>query len=134
MPDFNSWGVSYSIITFFERALAGHNKVKSSTRVDDIHFVIEHVNGTTVHVLLVNEYSLGLAAVLRAKAEFPKIEFVVTGGNWNGYTPEAKEYGRQNDIGVFNTGEFFGALNWTLPKRYHQTDKDGNPIYAYKNS
>ena len=93
MPDFNSWGVSYAIISFFERALSGHNKVESYKRVNDIHFVIEHVNGTKLHVLLVNEYSIGLAAVLRAKAEFPEIEYVVTGGNWNGYTPEAKEYG-----------------------------------------
>ena len=133
MPDFNSWGVSYSTISFFEGALAGHNKVESFTRVNDIHFIIEYVHGTTLHILLVNEYSLGLAAVLRAKAEFPEIEFVVTDGNWNGYTPEAKEYGWHNDIGVFNTGEFFGALNWTLPKQYNQKDKDGNPIYAYKN-
>lgn len=133
MPDFNSWGVSYAIISFFERALTGHNKVESFIRVVDIHFVIEHVNGTTLHVLLVDEYSLGLAALLRAKAEFPEIEFVVTGGNWNGYTPVAKEHGWHNNIGVFNTGEFFGALNWTPPKRYHRKDKDGNPIYAYKN-
>lgn len=133
MPEFNNWGVSYSIISFFERALEGHSKVKTLKRVDDIHFVIEHVNGTTLHVLLVDEYSLGLAAVLRAKAEFPEVEFVVTGGSWNGYTPEAKEYGWHNEIGVFNNVEFFGALNWTFPKRYHQKDRDGNPIYAYKN-
>jgi hypothetical protein len=133
MPDFNNWGVSYATISFFERALSGHNKVERYKRVNDIHFVLEHVNGTTLHVLLVNEYSIGLAAVLRAKHEFPQIEYVVTGGNWNGYTPEAKEYGRQNKIGVFNTVEFFGALSWTLPKRYHQKDNDGNPIYAYKN-
>jgi hypothetical protein len=127
MPDFNNWGVSYATISFFERALSGHNKVESYKRVNDIHFVLEHVNGTTLHVLLVNEYSIGLAAVLRAKHEFPQIEYVVTGGNWNGYTPEAKEYGRHNEIGVFNTVEFFGALSWTLPKRYHQKDNYKNP-------
>ena len=133
MQAFNKWGVSYAIISFFERALSGHNKVKSVTRTDDIHFIIEHVNGTTLHVLLVNEYSLGLAAILRAKIEFPEIEYVVTGGNWNGYTPEAKDYGWKNEIGVFNTSEFFGALNWTQPKKYYQKNRDGSPTYAYKN-
>lgn len=133
MPAFNSWGVSYAVISFFERVLSGHNKVESFTRVDDIHFVIKHVNGTMLHVLLVNEYVVGLAAVLRAKSEFPEIEFIVTGGRWNGYTPEAKEYGRDNDIGVFNTTEFFNALNWPHPKRYKRKDQYGNPIYAYKN-
>jgi len=102
--------------------------------VHDIQFLIEHVDGTILNVLLVNEYSLGLAAILRAGDEFPDAEYVVTGGNWNGYTPEAKDYGRENDRGIFNTGEFFGALNWTNPKRYYQKDRDGNPIYAYKSA
>ena len=101
MSEFNSWGVSYSVISFFERALRGHNKVASLRRVNDIQFLIEHVNGTTLNVLLVNEYSLGLAAILRARVEFPDVEYIVTGGNWNGYTPEAKDYGRENDIGIF---------------------------------
>jgi hypothetical protein len=134
MPEYNRWGVSYSIISFLERALRGHDKVASFERRNDIHFVVEHVNGTTLNVLLVDEYSLGLAAVLRAKAEFPEVDYVVTGGNWNGYTPEAKEYGRNNGIGIFNTGEFLGALNWTHPKLYYRKDNKGNPIYAYKNS
>ncbi len=134
MSDCNSWDVRYSMITFFERALGGHGKVVSFRRINDIQFLIEHVNGKVLNVLLVNEYSLGLAAVLRAKGEFPNIEYVVTGANWNGYTPEAKDYGRQNDLGIFNAGEFFGALNWTNPKSYYQKDKDGNPIYAYKSA
>jgi hypothetical protein len=134
MPEFNKWGVSYAIISFFEGALAGHDKVQGVTRDQDIVFTIWLRNGTTLKALLLNEYSLGLAAVLKAKAEFPDVDYIVTGGNWNGYTPEAKEYGRKNGIGIFNTGEFFGALNWTEPKKYHKKDLEGNPTYAYKNS
>jgi hypothetical protein len=134
MLEFNSWGVSYSMISFFECALRGHGKVASFRRVHDIQFLIEHVNGTIINMLLVNEYSLGLAAVLRAREEFPDAEYIVTGGNWNGYTPEAKDFGRQNNLGIFNAGEFFGALNWTNPKSYYQKDRDENPIYAYKST
>lgn len=134
MSDFNSWDVRYSMISFFERALGGHSKVVSFHRINDIQFLIEHVNGKILNVLLVNEYSLGLAAVLRAKNEFPDVEYIVTGANWNGYTYEAKSYGRKNDLGIFNAGEFFGALNWANPKSYYQKDKDGNPIYAYKSA
>ena len=133
MPDFNNWGVSYAIISFFERALAGHDKVQGVSRTQDIVFTIALHNGTSMKALLLDEYSLGLAAVLRAKAEFPDVEYVVTGGNWNGYTPEAKEYGRKNGVGIFNTNEFFGALNWTEPKKFHKKDHEGNPTYAYKN-
>ena len=134
MPDLNNWGVSYATISFFEQALAGHDKVQAVNRTQDIVFTIVLYNGTTLEVLLLDEYCLGRAAILKAKAECPDVEYFVTGGNWNGYTPEAKEYGRKNGIGIFNTGEFFGALNWTEPKKYYRKDHDGNPIYAYKHS
>lgn len=129
----NNWGVSYAIISFFDEALKGHNRVASHKRENDIQFLIFKENGDFLNVLLVDEYSIGLAAVLRAKAEFPEVDYIVTGGAWNGYTPEAKEYGNQNNIGIFNTSEFFGALNWNNPKEYHQKDRDGAPRYAYKN-
>src|SRR5829696_8039502 len=101
MSEFNDWGVPYSMIQFFERALDGHAKVAHSERLNDIHFRITHLDGSVLNVLLVNEYSLGLAAVLRAKSEFPEVDYIVTGGNWNGYTPQAKEYGRNNELGIF---------------------------------
>ncbi len=134
MSEFNNWNVSFSTISFFSDVLEGHNKVESFQRINDIQFIIKHVNGTTINVLLVNEYSLGLATVLRAKNEFPDVDYIVTGGNWNGYTPEAKKYGMQNDLGIFNTDEFFGSLHWTEPKNYYKKDGDGNPTYAYKNT
>ena len=83
-------------------------------------------------MLLVDEYCLGLAAIHRARNEFPEADYIVTCANWNGYTREAKEYGDENNLGIFNIGEFFGALNWTNPKTYYQKDRDGNRIYAYK--
>ena len=134
MQKFNNWHVPFSVIKFFEEALQGHSKVASAQRTDDIYFVIKLTNGTRLNVLLVNEYSLGLAAVLRARFEFPDVEYIVTGGNWNGYTPEAKDYGQQNSVGIFNVGEFFGALNWTKPKDYYRKDEHGKPVYSYKDS
>jgi len=133
MPDFNNWSVSYSVISFFERALTGHDKVQGVTRTQDIVFTITRNNGSLLKTLLLDEYCLGIAAVLKAKAEFPDVEYIVTGGNWNGYTPEAKDYGRTNEIGIFNISEFLGALNWTKPIKYHKKDHKGNPTYAYKN-
>lgn len=132
MPEFNNWDVSYSAISFVERALGTHAKVASFKRLKDIMFDIELVNGQSIKMLLVNEYTLGLAAIHRALSEFPGIEYIVTCANWNGYTPEAKNYGSQNNLGIFVVGEFFGALYWTEPKKYYQKDRDGNPIYYYK--
>lgn len=132
MSQLNSWGVSYSSIAFFEKALSGHKKVESFRRTKDIYFVITRMDGTVIRVLLVDEYTLGLAAVFRALAEFPDTEYIVTAGNWNGYTREAKEYGTNSGIGIFNSGEFLGALWWSEPKKYCQKDKDGNPTHPFR--
>lgn len=128
----NDWGVSYSAISFAERVLSGHNKVASFLRTKDILFTIDHKNGEIIKMLLVDEYCLGLAAIHRARSEFPDADYIVTCANWNGYTREAKEYGSKNNIGIFNIGEFLGSLNWTNPKTYYQKDEYGNRIYAYK--
>lgn len=132
MPEFNDWGVSYSAISFVERALRGHAKVASFERTKDIEFDIELTNGKSIKMVLVDEYTLGLAAIHRAQSEFPGVEYIVTCANWNGYTREAKDYGRKNGLGIFVVGEFFGALHLTEPKKYCQKDKYGNPIYYYK--
>jgi hypothetical protein len=134
MQEFNDWNVPFSVIKFFEDAITAHRKVAECQRTDDIFFTITRTDGRTLKVLLVNEYTLGLAAVYRATSEFPAAEYIVTGGNWNGHTSEAKEYGRQNSIGIFNTSEFFGALHWAEPKDYYKKDQDGNPVYDYHDS
>jgi len=132
MPDQNNWNVSYSTISFFEGALNGHSKVQSVHRDRDIFFHITLHTGQVLKILLVNEYALGLAAIFRAKAEFPDLEYIVTGSIWNGYTREAKEYGINNSIGIFNGKEILGALNSRNPIKYAKKDHEGNPQYAFK--
>jgi hypothetical protein len=110
----NNWGVPYSAIRFVEDALSAHVKVAGFARRDDIVFEIERIAGMkSVTAVLVDRYTLGLADVLRASREFPDMDCIVTNGNWNHYTGEAKQFGLENGICVFNVGEFFGALHWT---------------------
>ena len=132
MSIYNDWNVSYSTISFVERALQSHSKVAHFERFQDIVFEITHIDGRVLKMVLVNEYTLGEAAVHQALSQFPGIEYVVTGANWNAYTREAKDFGRKNDIGIFVISEFFGALHWTKSKKYVQKDKDGNPVYYYR--
>ena len=121
----NDWGVSYSAIRFVEDALSSHPKVCSVVRRDDIVFEIERVDGlSSATVVLVNRYTLGLADVLRAKSDFPEMDCIVTCANWNHYTAEAKQYGMNNGICVFNVGEFFGSLHWTEMIKYVPPDPD----------
>ena len=132
MPQLNNWHVNYNSITFFENALRSHDRVRSFRRSRDILFRIILNNGSSLKVLLVNEYVIGLASIHKAVDEFPGVDHIVTNGNWNGYTREAKKYGKKNGIGIFVPSEFFGALNWSDPIKYRRKDKDGKPIYHYK--
>lgn len=115
----NEWGVRYSGIRFMEDALEGHSRVASFRRQDDIVFEI-YRTGTLSDVIavLVDRYTIGLADILRAQQEFPSMNCIVTLGNWSSWTAEAKNYGLKNRIGVFNTGEFFGALHWKEIHKY----------------
>lgn len=134
MRQFNDWGVSYSTIRFVEQALEGHTKVSSFERSQDIVFEIELTSGAQITMLLVNEYTLGMAAIYKAIHEFPGVDYIVTCADWNAYTREAKDYGVQNDIGIFVLGEFFGALNWSNPKKYVKKDANGKPVYNYRSA
>ena len=134
MSNRNKWDVSYGLIRSFEDALRGHSKVEEFERLRDILFRLTLYDFTETYVLLLDEYTLGLAALLKALGEFPEAKFIANGANWNGYTPEAKQYGWDNDIGVFIMGEFLGALNWDEPIKFHRKDKDGNPVYEYKSA
>jgi hypothetical protein len=121
----NDWGVSGGAIQFVEEALSSHSKVKSFSRHDDIVFEIERVDGmSSATVVLVNRYTLGLADVMRAKSEFPKMSCIVTCANWNHYTDDAKQFGTRNGICVFNIGEFFGSLHWTEMIKYVTPDRN----------
>ena len=67
-------------------------------------------------VLLVDEYTLGLAAIHRALSEFPEMDFIVTGGNWNGCTKEPKDFGQQHSLVFFNIEEVLGARGPCNPR------------------
>ncbi len=128
----NNWGVSYSRIVWLENALRSHDNVNRILRHDDIVIEVERKSGKDITVLCLDEYALGESGVLRVFNEFPAVNFISVGGNWNGYTPEAKELCLSRQIGLYNSSELAGALwkndFWT----YHKKDDKGNPIYPYK--
>jgi len=135
MSDYNDWGVQYSTICFFERALNSNEKVESFQRENDVLFRIKRKDGLSdINMLLVDIYTVGLSDVMRAISEFPDVDCVVTCANWNGYTADAKKYGLDNNVGVFVAGEFFGALWWKYPYKYAKKDRDGRESYHYKSA
>jgi len=102
-----------------EDVLSNHDQVESFTRDQGIVFTIRREGRKpTVVAVLVDIYTIGLADVVEAIRRFPEMTCLVTNGNWNSYTSEAKRYGYERQIGVFNTSEFFGALRRRESHKY----------------
>lgn len=128
----NNWGVSYVYIKWFENALKNHGNISRVIRRDDIIFEITRKHGVELTVICLDEYVLGVSAVLRVFNEFPDVNFISVGGNWNGYTREAKELCLGKRIGLYNSSELTGALWKDDFWSYHKLDNKGNPEYPYR--
>lgn len=127
----NSWGVSFSRIAWLEDAIKQHENVSSVKRHDDIVIEVDRNDGSHITVLCLDEYALGKAAVLRIFKEFPKVNFISVGGNWNGYTAEAKALCLSRKVGLYNAKELTGALWKDEFWKFHYRDDEGNPLYQY---
>ena len=102
----NTWGVSYSKILWLENVIKNHPNVLSIFRHDDIVIDVERKQWIGITVICLDEYTLGEAGVYRVFQEFPKVNFITVGGNWNGYTSEAKQLCLSKKIGLYNSTLF----------------------------
>ncbi len=130
-----SFNVRPGPVHWFKKALTGHSEIVSFEVTDHHLFRIRRKRiPEEVNVVLVDIYTVGLADVFKALEEFPDATCLVTNGNWNAYTSEAKEYGLQNGFGVFNAVEFLGALHWDEIHKYYKKDDKGHPTYSTRNT
>jgi hypothetical protein len=129
------FAVPFSTTSFVIRVLQSHKKVSDFKRTRDVVFDIIRVPALSeVRAVLTDIYTIGLAQLLDAIKKVPGVNCVISGGDWSGYTVEAKDYALQNQIGLFTTSEFFGALWWKTFHDYHKKDEEGYPIYHYKSA
>ena len=128
----NDWGVTFGRISWLGEALESHRNVLRVMRHDDVIFEVTRVKGSSLTIICLDEYALGVAVLRRIDREFSRVNFIYVGGNWNGYTPEAKERCVSRQIGLYNASEISGALwkddFWTYVKK----DDKGNPEYQYR--
>ncbi|MCW0469946.1 hypothetical protein OH492_16315 [Vibrio chagasii] len=71
-------------------------------------------------LICLDEYVPGEAAVHRVLKEFPTVNYISVGGNWNGYTEEAKATMLIKKYRLFNSSELTGALWKDEFWAYHQ--------------
>lgn len=131
----NEWGVQFSRISFLEKIISTHGNVLNYSRYHDILFHVERDKPKDqLNIVCVDEYACGLMIVRRAQEEFEKVDIIFVGGNWNGYTREAKEYCLEQKIGIYNASELAGGLWRNDYWAYAQKDEKGNKVYYYKNA
>lgn len=107
----NNWDVSYVYIKFLEKVLNGHKNISSVNRTNDILFTVQRISqNDSLQVLCLDEYSMSLSSAMRAMNDFPGVNIISVGGNWNGYTLEAKRYCIESEVGLFNSMEINQAL------------------------
>lgn len=128
----NKWKVENSRISFLEQLLHGHGNVDQIQRSEDILFYVKRKSGMELVVLCLDEYSFGITALNRARYEFPMVNIISVGGNWNGYTPEAKAECLRMEIGLYNLSEIAGGLWRNDYWNYVKKDKNGNTLYQFK--
>lgn len=129
----NDFGVTFSRISWIEKAIEGHQNVAHVSRTQDIFFTVARLRGPEIKLVCLDEYACGIIRVREALDAFPSINIIYVGGNWNGYTTEAKEFCIDSKIGLYNSSEITGALYRDDFWAYHKRDKDGNPWYPFNN-
>jgi hypothetical protein len=125
----NNFGVSFSQISWIEKALRNHPNVVSVARLHDIQFDISRNLGDELLLVCLNEYTCGLARVYDALDQFSGTNIIYVGGNWNNYTQEAKDFCLLSNLGLYNSSEINGALQRGDFWNYHRKDENRNPIY-----
>lgn len=121
-----------NLILLFRDAIAEHDEVASVTDRGENVYVLNRKKHPPVVVFLTDVYTVGMADLVDAKARISDLNCIVTISNWNGYTREAKEYGVQNQVGIFLFSELMGALNRSDYWAYVKHDEDGKPRYHYR--
>lgn len=131
----NTWGVSFSLISWFKQFLESHGNVEQMRRHHDVIFEIRRKSQQdSLTIFCCHEYTMGLTLVHRATHEFGKLDLICIGGGWCGYTRQAKQYCLDAKIGLYVADETYHAL-WTNEFwAYHDNDKDGNPIYRFRSA
>jgi hypothetical protein len=127
------WMPRQESIDFFRHAMLGHSQVEACKKLAPNKFcIVRAAPLSEITVLLVDVYTISHADIIKAMSDEPEIDCLITISSWSGYTREAKEYGKQHEVGVYLVSEFLGALWQQDHWNYVRRDDEGKPITHYR--
>ena len=107
----NSFGVSYSTISFMEKVLDSRNGILTYKRTKDIVFHVKFDNSNEYVFVLVSEYILSAVKVMELHLSFPEVQYIVLGGNWMSATEEAHSEANSFGIKILLLKQFIASLH-----------------------
>ncbi len=106
-----------SSISYFERLIVGHNAIRTLDLIKENVYKIERHRGLpSLKILVADIYVVSEADVFEICAEHPELDCIILIGYYNKYSGSAKSRATENNVGLFDMREVFGALNFTDDK------------------
>jgi len=119
--------IHYSLISFFEERMDGHNKVESYSRLDDadgILYTIDRSAGLpTLTLYLSDAYAYTLNDYYSKPEILKKGDFILVTKPEASYNSAAEDDARNDGIGLGPIGKFMGALNKRDVSKYVVPEK-----------
>ncbi len=100
-----------SIDKFIE-FLSSNPKVKSIEKESGQVIRVRRSKKADLRVFMTNIYTVSLADIYDILSQCSNIQAIVTMSAWNGYTNEAKDHCKMNQVGLFTFKEFLGAVHY----------------------
>ena len=107
----NSFGVSFSTISFMEEVLGSKSGIIAFERTKDIVFHIRFDNGNEYVFVLIADYITSAAKVRELHIAFPEAQFIVLGGNWMRATDDAVAEAKSLGVEIMPLRSFIAALH-----------------------
>ncbi|MDR2249015.1 hypothetical protein [Acinetobacter sp.] len=107
------WMSYYGNYKFFLSRLKNHDKVLRIEPIEAKNGIYKiHLSNRILNIFICECYCFGVAEYYELLDKVDaKIDAIVINSNWCGYTSEVKELCKEFNVGVFEFGEFFGAIN-----------------------
>jgi hypothetical protein len=98
-------------IAFIMERLKQHNCVSDFVRTSDREFEIKRTCGDVIHLYITAKYVFGFLDVNDVLQTNPDTNCIMLASSWLNYTSDAKDLAKESQVGLFDMGEFLGALN-----------------------
>lgn len=105
------WPSHYGHFRYFEAQMKKHGRVADLTAQGDGVYQLTRTQGETLRVFICECYAFGVAEYMETIENIGEVDVVIINSAWCGYTPDAKFHCRESNVGLFNIGEFMGALH-----------------------